>query len=147
MSNAALQGGAGGSATVTLLAPSTSTNRTLTLPDVTGTLSVIDGAQTYTSPQRGSVTTDNDLSFDMSVGNNFKCTPTGNGTLTFTNITAGQSGFIWFVNGSNYTISAAATTKINTGDLSTISLSGTYILSYFSDGTNVAVAVSRNLTA
>jgi hypothetical protein len=38
MSSAALQGGASGTGVVTLLAPSTSTNRTLTLPDVTGTL-------------------------------------------------------------------------------------------------------------
>jgi len=38
MSNIAVQGGATGTGTVTLLAPSTSTNRTLTLPDVTATL-------------------------------------------------------------------------------------------------------------
>ncbi|MEY3941014.1 MAG: Xaa-Pro dipeptidase, partial [Pseudomonadota bacterium] len=49
-------------------------------------------AFTWTASQRGTVTTDNDGSFDMSVTNNFKCTPTGNFTLTFTNITAGQSG-------------------------------------------------------
>ena len=38
MSNIALQGGATGTGTVTLLAPVTSTNRTLTLPDATGTV-------------------------------------------------------------------------------------------------------------
>ena len=38
MSNAALQGGAGGTGTVTLLAPTTSTDRTLTLPDASGTV-------------------------------------------------------------------------------------------------------------
>ena len=38
MSNIAMAGGATGSGTVTLLAPSTSTNRTLTLPDATGTV-------------------------------------------------------------------------------------------------------------
>ena len=38
MSNIAMQGGATGTGTVTLLAPSTSTNRTLTLPDATGTV-------------------------------------------------------------------------------------------------------------
>ena len=38
MSNIAMQGGATGTGTVTLLAPSTSTNRTLTLPDTTGTI-------------------------------------------------------------------------------------------------------------
>ena len=38
MSLIAMQGGATGTGTVTLLAPVTSTNRTLTLPDATGTV-------------------------------------------------------------------------------------------------------------
>ena len=44
MSNIAMQGGATGTGTVTLLAPSTSTNRTLTLPDSTGTVALQGGA-------------------------------------------------------------------------------------------------------
>jgi hypothetical protein len=104
-----------------------------------------DTDQTITGSKRGAVTTDNDLSFDMNVGNNFSCTPTGTGTLTFTNITAGQSGFILLVNGSNYTISAAATTKISTTDLTRISASGTYLVSYFSNGTNVYCVASGSL--
>lgn len=105
-----------------------------------------DLANTFTASQRGTVTTDNDGSFDMSVTNNFKCTPTGNITLTFTNITAGQSGFILLVNGSNYTVAAAATTKVTSGALSTLSATGTYLLSYFSDGTNVFVVNSGALS-
>ena len=96
-----------------------------------------DVAQTFTISQRGTVTTDNDGSFDMSVTNNFKCTPTGNFTLTFTNITAGQSGFILLVNSGGYTVSAHANTKVSTTALATISAAGSYIISYFSDGTNV----------
>jgi len=105
-----------------------------------------DVADTLTAPFRGTVTTDNDLSFNMNVTNNFTCTPTGTGTLTFTNITSGQSGMILLVNGSNYSISAAATTKITTTDLATISTTGTYLLTYFSNGTNVYVVVSGDLT-
>jgi hypothetical protein len=104
-----------------------------------------DVLQTFTVSQRGTVTTDNDGSFDMNVTNNFKCTPTGNVTLTFTNITAGQSGFVLLVNGSNYTISAAATTKVATGALTALSASGTYLLSYFTDGTNVYLVNSGAL--
>ena len=96
-------------------------------------------ATTWTTSQRGTVTTDNDLSFDMSVTNNFKCTPTGTGALTFTNITAGQSGYVLLVNTSGYAITAAATTKVNTTFLSTVSTAGTYLCSYFTDGTNVYV--------
>ena len=102
-------------------------------------------ASTWSASQRGTVTTDNDGSFDMNVTNNFSCTPTGTITLTFTNITAGQSGFILLVNGSNYTIAAAATTKVATGVLTALSATGTYLVSYFSNGTNVYVTASGAL--
>jgi hypothetical protein len=105
----------------------------------------LDTDQTWSGAQRGTVTTDNDGSFDMNVTNNFKCTPTGSITLTFTNITAGQSGFILLVNGSNYTVSAHANTKVATGALTAMSATGTYLLSYFSDGTNVFVVNSGAL--
>jgi hypothetical protein len=105
----------------------------------------IDTDQTFTGSQRGTLVTDNDGSFDMNAGNNFACTPTGTITLTFTNITSGQSGFIKLVNGSNYTIAAASTTKVATGVLTTLSATGTYMLSYFGDGTNVYVTASAAL--
>jgi len=101
--------------------------------------------QTFTAAQRGAVTTDNDLSFSMAAGNNFSCTTSGSGTLTFTNITAGQSGFILLVNASNHTISAAATTKITAADLTRISATGTYLVSYFSNGTDVFCVASGSL--
>ncbi len=103
-----------------------------------------DVAQTFTASQRGTITTDNDLSFDLSATNNFSCTPTGSGTLTFTNHTAGQSGFILLDNSGGYAISAAATTKINSADLSAISAAGVYLLSYFDNGTNAYIVVSRS---
>ena len=92
--------------------------------------------QSWTGSQRGTVVVDNDGSFDMDGGNNFKSTPTGAITLTFTNITNGQSGFILLVN-SGQTISAAATTKVDANLLATVTAAGTYIIGYFSDSTNV----------
>ena len=106
-----------------------------------------DVAQTFTASQRGTVTADNDLSFDMNATNFFKCTPTGNGTLTFTNITAGQSGNIWLDNSGGYTISAASSTYIASADLTTISTAGVYFLSYYSDGTNVMVSATPAVTS
>ena len=103
-----------------------------------------DTAQTFTAAQRGTVTADNDLSFDLSATNNFSCTPTATGTLTFTNHTAGQSGFILLDNSGGYAISAAATTKINASDLGAISAAGVYVLSYFDNGTNTYIMVSRS---
>lgn len=109
-------------------------------------IAYVDVDQTWSGAQRGTVTTDNDGSFDMNVTNNFKCTPTGTFTLTFTNITAGQSGWVLLVNTSGYSISAAATTKVGASTLATISAAGTYLLSYFTDGTNVYITASGALS-
>jgi hypothetical protein len=49
MSLLAVQGGATGTGTVTLLAPITNTNRTLTLPDATDTVAGIAATQTLTN--------------------------------------------------------------------------------------------------
>ena len=103
---------------------------------------VTDAAQTFTVSQRGTITTDNDLSFDQNATNNFKCTPTGTGTLTFTNHTAGQSGNILLINTGGHAISLAATTKGDANLATTISTAGTYWLSYYDDGTNAYVTTS-----
>ena len=139
--------GAGtGNGTVTSIVAGTGlTGGTITS---TGTVALnLGNANTWTASQRATITTDNDGSFDEAVTNNFFCTPTGSATLTFTNHTAGQSGFILLVNGSNYAITAAATTKINSADLTTISATGTYLLSYLDNGTNAYVVVSKELTS
>ena len=100
---------------------------------------------TVTGGAVGTMTTDNDGSFSMSDSNNFKCTPTGNFTLTFTNIVA-QSGNILLVNSGGHTVSAHANTKVDANLLSTVSTAGTYLLSYFSDGTNVYMTNSAIYT-
>lgn len=92
--------------------------------------------------------TDNDLSFDLSARNNFSCTPTAGGALTFTNIAAGQSGFIFLVNNSNYAISLAAGVDMSSSAQSRISATGTYLLSYYcNDGSNVRVVASEDLSS
>jgi|10_taG_2_1085330.scaffolds.fasta_scaffold32726_4 hypothetical protein len=97
--------------------------------------------QTWTGSQRGTVVTDNDGSFDLDGGNNFFCTPAGNITLTFTNHTSGQSGYILFVN-SGHTISLAATTKADANLTATLTTAGTYLVSYFDNGTNAYLTTS-----
>jgi hypothetical protein len=114
----------------------TNLNSALTGDDAAGLATL----QTFTKSQRGTLTTDNDGSFDMNVTNNFKCTTAGALALTFTNITSGQGGNILFINASNHAITAAATTKVTSSLLATISVTGTYLLGYFSDGTNVYVS-------
>jgi len=61
--------------------------------NLTGGVAKTTSDQSWTGSQRATMVVDNDGSFDMNAGQNFKCTPTGNFTLTFTNITNGQSGY------------------------------------------------------
>ena len=121
-------------------------NRAITVPDASFTLAGTDAAQTFTAAQRGSATTDNDLSFDLSAGNNFTCTPTGTGALTFTNHTAGQSGYVLLINSGGYAITAAATTKVGATFLTTVSTAGTYLISYYDNGTNAYCTASGALS-
>lgn len=104
-----------------------------------------DVAQNYTAPQRSALLTDNDANFDLSAKQNFKCTPTGAATLTFTNQVDGLSGSVLLINGSNYGISAHANTKISSAALTRISATGTYRVDYVSDGTNAYCTASENL--
>ena len=114
--------------------------------DVGSLVARTDQAKTFTVSQRGTVTTDNDGSFDMNVTNNFSCTPSGTIALTFTNITAGQSGYVLLINTGGHAITAAATTKVSSTFLTGVSAAGTYLLSYFSNGTNVFVTASGALS-
>jgi len=99
-----------------------------------------DTTQNYTKPQRSADTVDNDGSFDLNAAQNFTCTPSGNITLTFTNIPDGQSGTIVLINSGGHTITAAASTKVmGDGLLDTVTEAGTYVIGYISDGTNVRV--------
>lgn len=107
-------------------------------------IAVTNASSTFTASQRGTITTDNDLSFDQNVTNNFSCTPSSGGTLTFTNHTAGQSGYVLLDNSAGVAITAAATTKITADDLTTISTAGTYLISYFDNGTNAYCTVSAS---
>ena len=119
-----------------------STVASAALPKAGGTLT---GTVTVSANAVGTVTTDNDGSFAMSATNNFKCTPSGNFTLTFTNISA-KSGNILLINSGGHTVSAHSNTKVDANILGTISTAGTYLLAYFSDGTNVYMTNSAVYT-
>jgi len=105
---------------------------------------------TVSSRAVGHVVTDNDGNFNLSAGNDFKCTTAGGLTLTFTNAAAGQSGNIMFVNGGNHTIAAHADVAISADSLTAISATGTYHLAYYcsaASGSNtILVSASAALT-
>ena len=77
------------------------------------------------------ITAENDATYDLAVGNNFTTTTSGDVTLTFSNVAAGQSGCIKFVNDSNRTVSAHDDVAINASVLTSLSATGTYFLTYY----------------
>jgi hypothetical protein len=113
---------------------------------VTGDVAIGDDV-TVAGRAVGTMTTDNDGSFDLSVSNDFKCTPSGNFTLTFTNGDQGQSGNILLINSGGHTVSAHADIAINADVLTALATAGTYHLAYFcsaDSGTANTIAVSAS---
>ena len=106
----------------------------------------LDVDQAWTGSQRSAFVTDNDGSFDMDAGQNFKCTPTALVNFTFTNITDGQSGYILLVNGSAYAHTKSTTLKASSTLLTDIGAAGTFLVSYIADGTNVYLTSSQALS-
>ena len=116
----------------------------LSLGGTTFTLNLTQD-QSWTGSQRSTVVNNTtSLSFDLNGGNNFTSSPGAGGTLTFTNHVSGQSGYILLTNGSNYAITAHANTKITATDLATISVTGSYLLSYFSTASDAYLTVSAS---
>ena len=106
----------------------------------------LSNTNAWTGSQRSALVTDNDGSFDMDAGQNFKCTPTAAVNFTFTNITDGQSGYILLVNGSAYTHTKSTTLKASSTLLTDIGAAGTFLVSYIADGTNVYLTNSQALS-
>jgi len=100
--------------------------------------------QSWTGSQRGTPSVVTDGTLDLNTANNFKYTPAASpDTLEFTNETAGQSGFITVINASGHTIATGS--EVKKGASWDVSTAGTYIVSYYCDGTNVYVSASEAL--
>jgi len=86
------------------------------------------------------------VGIDLDAAQNFKITPSGDQTLTFTNEVSGQSGFIWLVNTTPRTISQGSNVLMDDNILDTINAEGTYLLSYICDGTDTIVTNSASVS-
>ena len=104
----------------------------------------IDVDQSWAGTQRGTPSVVTDGTLDLDTANNFKYTPAANDDLEFSNETAGQAGFITLINPSAYTISLGS--EVKKGASWDVSTAGTYLVSYYSDGTSVYVSASEALS-
>ena len=103
------------------------------------------------------ITEEDDGSFDLATSNNFVCVTAGSTEITFSNIVAGQSGNIKFVQSGSHSVTANTVVGINATALAALQTAGTYNLSYYVAGGNtdgslsgtsdVLVSVSGALTS
>jgi len=100
--------------------------------------------QSWSGSQRGTPSVVTDGTLDLNTANNFKYTPGGADTLEFSNETAGQSGFITVINASGHAISLGS--EVKKGSSWDVSTAGTYIVTYYCDGTSVYVSASEALS-
>jgi len=103
-----------------------------------------DVDQSWAGTQRGTPSVVTDGTLDLDTANNFKYTPGAADTLEFSNESAGQAGFITLINPSAYTISLGS--EVKKGASWDVSTAGTYLISYYSDGTSVYVSASEALS-
>ena len=83
---------------------------------------------------------------DLDTGNNFLWTPAAADELSFANETTGQSGFIKLINPSAYVITKGSEVKASATFLADVTAAGTYLVTYFCDGTDVYVSASAALS-
>ena len=105
----------------------------------------LDVDQSWSGSQRGTPSTVTNGTLDLDTANNFLYTPAAADVLEFSNETTGQSGFIKLINPSAYTISLGSEVKAVATFATDVSVAGTYLVSYFSDGTDVYVSSSAML--
>jgi len=129
----------------------------LTKSNVLTMLNVADGSEanvadtaittadtSWSGAQRGTPSNVTDGTLDLDAANNFKYTPGGADTLEFSNEEVGQSGFITVINASGHAISLGS--EVKKGASWDVSTAGTYLVSYYCDGTNVYVSASEALS-
>ena len=102
-------------------------------------------AASWSASQRGTPSTVTDGTLDLNTANNFLYTPGAADVLEFSNETTGQSGFIKLINPSGYTISLGSEVKAVSTFATDVTVAGTYLITYFSDPTNVYVSASAIL--
>ena len=107
---------------------------------------VLSADQSWSGSQRGTPQTITEGTLiDLNTGNNFLYTPGAADVLEFSNETTGQSGFIKLINPPGYTISLGSEVKAVSTFATDVTTAGTYLVTYFSDGTNVYVSASAIL--
>ena len=123
------------------------TQTEMNLLDGVTALVALASDQSWSGSQRGTPQTiTQGTLIDLDTGNNFLWTPAAADELSFANETTGQSGFIKLINPSAYVITKGSEVKASATFLADVTTAGTYLVTYFSDGTDVYVSASAALS-
>ena len=123
------------------------TQTEMNLLDGVTALVALASDQSWAGSQRGTPQTiTQGTLIDLDTGNNFLWTPAAADELSFANETTGQSGFIKLINPSAYVITKGSEVKASATFLADVTTAGTYLVTYFSDGTDVYVSASAALS-
>ena len=114
--------------------------------NATGEITIGTGSASTGVTRGAPITITQGTGIDLDTGNNFLWTPAGDDELTFANETTGQSGFVKLINPSAYVITKGSEVKASATFLADVSTAGTYLITYFSDPTNVYVSASAALS-
>ena len=114
--------------------------------NATGEITIGTGSVSTGVTRGAPITITQGTLIDLDTGNNFLWTPAAADELSFTNETTGQSGFIKLINPSAYVITKGSEVKASSTFLADVTTAGTYLVTYFCDGTNVYVSASAALS-
>ena len=114
--------------------------------NATGEITIGTGSVSTGVTRGAPITITQGTLIDLDTGNNFLWTPAAADELSFTNETTGQSGFIKLINPSAYAITKASEVKASSTFTTDVTTAGTYLITYFCDGTDVWVSASAALS-
>jgi len=114
--------------------------------NATGEITIGTGSASTGVTRGAPITITQGTLIDLDTGNNFLWTPAAADELSFANETTGQSGFIKLINPSAYVITKGSEVKASSTFLTDVTVAGTYLVTYFCDGTNVYVSASAALS-
>ena len=124
----------------------TSENSKALTQNASGEITIGTGSASTGVTRGAPITITEGTAIDLDTGNNFLYTPAGADEITFTNETTGQSGFIKLINPSGHAITKGSEVKASSTFLADVTTAGTYLVTYFCDGTNVYVSASAALS-
>jgi hypothetical protein len=124
----------------------TSENSKALTQNASGEITIGTGSASTGVARGAPITITQGTLIDLDTGNNFLWTPGGDDELSFANETTGQSGFIKLINPSAHVITKASEVKASSTFITDVTVAGTYLITYFCDGTDVYVSASAALS-